>query len=167
MNINATITIDLSEVLYDIRNKTHIDSEVLNRTDDKTFMLASLMQVSDEDSTLYYIRRSLVRSYNDLLLIFKEFIEQPMTVKADNQLPAEVEQDGTLQLRLSLPFNYDRNALSILSQSIHNYLVNSTIGDWYTSTSKENSEIYLTQAEADKMQITASLYSRKRPIKQC
>ena len=59
MNINATITIDLSEVLYDIRNKTHIDSEVLNRTDDKTFMLASLMQVSDEDSTLYYIRRSL------------------------------------------------------------------------------------------------------------
>ncbi len=165
MNINATITIDLSEVLYDIRNKTHIDSEVLNRTDDKTFMLASLMQVSDEDSTLYYIRRSLVRSYNDLLLIFKEFIEQPALVNADNQLPTEIEQDGTIRLRLTLPFNYDRNALSILSQSIHNYLVNSTIGDWYTSTSKENSEIYLTQAEADKMQITASLYSRKRPIK--
>lgn len=165
MNINANIKIDLSEVLYDIRNKTHIDSEVLNRTDDKAFMLASLMQVSDEDSTLYHIRRSLVRSYNDLLLLFKEFIEQLMTVKADNKLPTEFEQDGTIQLWILLPMNYDRNALPILSQSIHNYLVNSTIGNWYTSTGKENSEIYLTQAEADRMQIAASLYSRKRPIK--
>ena len=152
-----TITQQVKELIFDIKNKTYIAGRVREAEGTKNFESASLMTVSDDTEINYQIRRSLSYAFSLLKSMLHEHISQEGTT-GSNLINEEIDNDGELVLSLNMSNDFSNVSIDALGMSIHQYLVDMALAEWYTITNKEEAQIYNAHSEVSWNNIKHALY---------
>lgn len=153
------ITLYMSELIYDVQNKTYLTGR--SRQTGTNHEEVANMQANDDDENLNQIMRSIGNAFANLKTKLSEYINESGTSTNDKQLSST----GNLTLSLNMPPNYNNASNDTISTALHQYLVNSAIGDWFTITNKNDASDYITLAAANLEQLREAVNKRMRPIR--
>lgn len=153
------ITLYMSELIYDVQNKTYLTGR--SRQTGTNHEEVANMQANDDDENANQIMRSIGNAFANLKTKLSEYINESGTSTNDKQLSST----GNLTLSLNMPPNYNNASNDTISTALHQYLVNSAIGDWFTITNKNDASDYITLAAANLEQLREAVNKRVRPTR--
>ena len=153
------ITRYVSELSYDVQNKTYLTGR--SRQTGTNHEEVANMQANDDDENANQIMRSIGNAFANLKTKLSEYINENGTSTNDKQLSST----GNLTLSLNMPPNYNNASNDTISTALHQYLVNSAIGEWFTITNKNDASDYITLAAANLEQLREALNKRMRPTR--
>ncbi|MBE6199059.1 MAG: hypothetical protein E7138_02020 [Rikenellaceae bacterium] len=154
-----TVTLYLSELLYDVQNKTYLTGR--SRQTGNNHEEVAHMQANEDEENENQILRSLGNAFANLKTKLSEYIEESGTT-ATNKL---LSKNGTIQLALVMPSNFNQATSETISAALHQYLVNTAIGDWFTITNKNDATDYVTLAAANLEELREAVNKRVRPTR--
>ena len=154
-----TITLYKSELVYDVQNKTYLTGR--SRQTGGNHEEVANMQANDDEENANQILRSLGNAFATLKTKLSEYLEESGTSANDLQM----DSTENLTVALKVPSNYNPAANDTVSAAMHQYLVNTAIGDWFTITNKADADDYVTQAGANLEQIREAINKRLRPVR--
>lgn len=156
---SITLTLYMSELIYDIQNKTYLTGR--SRNNGKNHEEVANMQVNEDEENKNQVIRSIGNAFANLKTKLSEYIEESGTT-ANNKLG-----DGTTNLSISLdmPSNYNNTCNDAIATAMHQYIVNICIGEWFNITNKADASDYITLAGADLEEIREALNKRVRPTR--
>ena len=154
-----TITEYMSELLYDIQNKTYLTGR--SRQTGANHEEVANMQANDDDENANQIIRSIGNAFANLKTQLSEYLVEEGTT-SNNAL---ISGEKNLTLTLQMPGNFNQATNDTISTSVHQYIVNSAIGDWFTITNKNDSSDYVTLAAANLDVIREAINKRVRPTR--
>lgn len=157
--IPVTITLNLSEIIYDIQNKTYLTGK--SRSDGTNHAHVAAMQANDDDENVNQILRSVSMAYSNLKTKLGEYLSQSVRT-ASNTL---IRSDAKLDLALNMPSNYNLSTVDTIAAAVHQYIVAVAIKDWFTITHKTDATDYATLAEGSLTVISEAINKRSRPIR--
>ena len=152
-----TITEYMSELLYDIQNKTYLTGR--SRQTGGNHEEVANMQANDDDENSNQIIRSIGNAFANLKTKLSEYLVEEGTT-SNNAL---ISGEKNLTLVLQMPGNFNQATNDTISTGVHQYIVNSAIGDWFTITNKNDSSDYVTLAAANLEVIREAINKRVRP----
>ncbi len=154
-----TVTLYPSEIQYDIENKTYLHA----RTDAEgdNIVAASDAMVDGSDEADNHVSRSMGNAVTTLLSRLSEYAATAET-SADNILKAPSEP---YVIKLLMPANFNKAATLNLGATMHQFVVNQAIGDWYAETDSESSQYYAALASANLDTIREITNKRERPVR--
>lgn len=155
------ISLYYSELLFDVQNKTHLTG--VSRATGDNFEAVANMQVDDTDQNNNQIMRSMDNAISELKTLLSEYIVDANTT-ASNILQS-VENNSKLVLSLSVPANYNNATRDAITSAMHQFIVNSTIGDWFAITNKADAADYIAKATANIAQVSEAINKRVRPTR--
>lgn len=153
------ITLYMSELIYDVQNKTYLTGR--SRQTGTNHEEVANMQANDDDENANQIMRSIGNAFANLKTKLSEYINESGTSTNDKQLSST----GNLTLSLNMPPNYNNASNDTIGTALHQYLVNSAIGDWFTITNKNDASDYITLAAANLEQLREAVNKRMRPTR--
>lgn len=154
-----TITEHISELIYDIQNKTYLTGRSLSNGTNQEFV--ANMQANDDDENANQILRSIANAFSTLKSKLSDYIEEDGTT-TKNTL---INSSDDLILVLKMPSNYNQSANDTLASAIHQYIVNIAIGDWFTITNKTDASKYIDDATMNLAIVHEAINKRIRPIR--
>ncbi len=155
--ISVTINLNLSEIIYDIQNKTYLTGK--SRNDGTNHAHVAAMQANDDDENVNQILRSVSMAYSNLKNRLGEYLD--LTVhSASNTL---IRPETRLDLALTMPSNYNLSTVDTIAAAAHQYIVSVAIKDWFTITHKTDATEYAALAEASLSVISEAVNKRSRP----
>ena len=154
-----TITLYMSEIIYDVQNKTYLTGR--SRQTGTNHEEVANMQANDDDENLNQILRSIGNAFANIKTKLSEYIEEKTTTGTNEMLSV----DKDLTIGLNMPPNYNNASNDTISTALHQYLVNSAIGDWFTITNKNDASDYITLAAANLEQLREAVNKRMRPTR--
>ena len=154
-----TITEYMSELLYDIQNKTYLTGR--SRQTGANHEEVANMQANDDDENANQIIRSIGNAFANLKTKLSEYLVEEGTT-SNNAL---ISGEKNLTLTLQMPGNFNQATNDTISTSVHQYIVNSAIGDWFTITNKNDSSDYVTLAASNLDVIREAINKRVRPTR--
>ena len=153
------ITLYMSELIYDVQNKTYLTGR--SRQTGTNHEEVAKMTANDADENANQIMRSIGNAFANLKTKLSEYINENGTSTNDKQ----ISSTGNLTLSLNMPPNYNNASNDTISTALHQYLVNSAIGDWFTITNKNDASDYITLAAANLEQLREAANKRMRPTR--
>lgn len=159
-----TVTQQVKELVYDVQNKAYLTGQAREAEGKTSYEAASNMQASDDLENSYQIRRSLATAFASLKSLLGEYLVEDTTT-SDNLIDAEIDNDGKLELSFSMPSNYNNASADALGNGIHAYLVDATIGEWFTITNKGDANDYISHSAVSLEVVKRALYKRSRPTR--
>lgn len=154
----------VQELMYDIQNKAYLTGASREAEGSKNFGAASNIQASDDEEEGYQLKRSLANAFTALKSMLGEYLSENTTT-SNNTIGQEIDNNGTLILSFKLPSNYNNPSADSLGNSIHAYLVDTALSEWFSITDKEDAEIYIAHAKVSLENILRALYKRSRPTR--
>lgn len=154
-----SITLYMSELIYDVQNKTYLTGRSRN-TGDNHEQVAN-MQANEDEENQNQIVRSIGNAYANLKTKLSEYIEDSGST-ANNIL---LSASDNLQINLVMPSNFNPATNNTIGAALHQYIVNSAIGEWFTITNKADAADYLTLAAANLAEIREAINKRVRPTR--
>lgn len=154
-----SITLYMSELIYDIQNKTYLTGR--SRNSGNNHEEVANMQANDDDENLNQVLRSIGNAFATLKTKLSEYIVDEKTTST-NEL---ISGDDNLQVGLSMPSNYNQSTVDTISAALHQYIVNSSVADWFTITNKNDATDYVTLSAANVEQIREAINKRVRPLR--
>lgn len=134
------ITLLYSELMYDVQNKTYLTSR--SRATGDNYETVAYMQADDDSEN----KNQILRSFNNALsYIYSElsrYLNNDSITTASNLLIPEED----ISIVLNMPYNFNEAATKSIAAAIHQYLVNTAIGDFFLITNKDEAAEYLSQA---------------------
>ena len=119
------------------------------------------MQANDDDENANQIMRSIGNAFANLKTKLSEYINESGTSTNDKL----ISSTDNLTVSLNMPPNYNNASNDTISTALHQYLVNSAIGDWFTITNKNDASDYITLAAANLEQLREAVNKRMRPTR--
>ena len=156
---NLAITLKISELLYEIRNKTWLTGQ--SRQNGQNFEEVANMQNNEDEEHVNQVLRSIGNAFATLKVRLSEFIDATQTTANDIQITGLTD----LTVSLVLPSNYNQATADAIALAMHQYLVNTAIAEWFTITNKTDAADYLTLAGANITQIREAVSKRVRPTR--
>ena len=156
---NLNITLKISELLYEIRNKTWLTGQ--SRQNGQNFEEVANMQNNEDEEHVNQVLRSLGNAFATLKVRLSEYIDTTQTTANDIQITGNTD----LTVSLVLPSNYNQATADAIALAMHQYLVNTAIAEWFTITNKTDAADYLTLAGANITQIREAVSKRVRPTR--
>lgn len=160
MKKELNITLYMSELIYDVKNKTSLTGH--SRYNGGNPEEAANMQVSDDEDNVNQIARSIGTAFSVLKTKLSEYLTEEDT-SSDNE---QISHEENLTLTLHMPSNFNFSAKDTVTSCIHSYLVNSAIGDWFIITNKADAETYIATANSCIDMLREALNKRVRPVRQ-
>ena len=154
--LTLTITLHMSELLYDVENKTYLAGRSKDSGDN--YEGVSYSQASDAEAERNQILRSIGNAYQTLLNEVSEWLNGTKTTSSDTLQP-----ESDIVVTLLMPSNYRSTVIDVISSSMHQFIVNTAIADWYMLTDKEDSADHLTLAATNLNQLKSAINKRLRP----
>lgn len=154
-----SITLYMSELIYDVQNKTYLTGRSRN-TGDNHEQVAN-MQANEDEENQNQIVRSIGNAYANLKTKLSEYIEDSGST-ANNIL---LSASDNLQINLVMPSNFNPATNNTIGAALHQYIVNSAIGEWFTITNKADAADYLALAAANLAEIREAINKRVRPTR--
>lgn len=158
---NLTITLYYSELIYDVQNKTYLTGK--SREVGDNFEAVANMQANDDDENKNQILRSIGSTISLLKTELSEYVVDDGNA-ASNILQV-VEDNATLNLSLSMPSNYNNATRDTIAAAIHQFIVNTAIGDWFAITNKNDAADYYNAATSNIVEIREAINKRVRPTR--
>lgn len=157
MKQSITLNLSMSEIIYDIQNKTYLTGR--SASDNSNHAHIANMQANDDDENAAQILRSITLAYARLLNRISEYYETKETTSTNEILTAE----DNLQLTLLMPSNFNSSVAKAIGESAHQFIVASAIADWFAITAKGETADYTTVAEESLKILEEALCKRSRP----
>lgn len=154
-----SITLYMSELIYDVQNKTYLTGRSRN-TGDNHEQVAN-MQANEDEENQNQVVRSIGNAYANLKTKLSEYIEDSGST-ANNIL---LSASDNLQINLVMPSNFNPATNNTIGAALHQYIVNSAIGEWFTITNKADAADYLALAAANLAEIREAINKRVRPTR--
>lgn len=154
-----TITLYMSELIYDIQNKTYITGR--SRQNGNNFEEVANMQANDDDENANQIVRSIQNAYGLAKSKLSEFIEEAETT-GSNEL---ISSEDNITVTLKMPGNYNESTVETITSAIHRLIVNTAVGEWFTMTNKADAADYFNLASGCVTDIREALNKRVRPTR--
>ena len=152
-----TITLYKSELVYDVQNKTYLTGR--SRQKDGNHEDVANMQANDDEENANQILRSLGNAFATLKTKLSEYLEEDGTSANDIQM----DNTENIVIALKVPSNFNPATNDTISAALHQYIVNTAIGDWFTITNKPDAADYIKQAVINLEQIREAVNKRVRP----
>lgn len=153
-----TITLYMSELLYDFRNKAYLTGRS-RRADGKDAEFTSNMQASEDEADNNQVLRSIQNAYGQLLVELSEGFLDVTEKTSKNELMTATN----ITLVLQVPSNYNLGVRDSLTSAIHDYLINKALMDWFMMTNKDDAKDYADLATVSFQNIRNAFNRRVRP----
>ena len=157
---NLTITLHMSELMYDFQNKAFLTGRS-RRSDGKDAEFASNMQASDDDEDSNQTLRSIQTAYSQLLVELSEGLYGKTDATASNKLL----ENSDISIVLSVPSNFNLGVRDAVSVSMHDYIVNKALMDWFLITDKDDAKDYGDLAAVSLRNLHNTFNRRERPTR--
>ncbi len=152
------IKLYMSELIYDFQNKAFITGRSKG-SDDKSPEQASNMQASDDEEDMNQVLRSIQGAYGQLLNALSEMLHGETDATASNKLM----EDTDIDIKLTVPSNFIMGIKDSITASIHDYIINKALMDWFLMTNKDDAKDYSDLAGFALSTLKSSLCKRERP----
>ena len=156
---NLSVTLKISELLYEIRNKTWLTGQ--SRQNGQNFEEVANMQNNEDEEHANQVLRSIGNAFATLKVRLSEYIISSQTTADDIQ----ISDSSDLTVTLVLPSNYNQATADAVATACHQYIVNTAIAEWFTITNKADAADYLTLAGANITQVREAISKRVRPTR--
>lgn len=153
-----TITLYMSELLYDFRNKAYLTGRS-RKADGKDAEFTSNMQASDDEAENNQVLRSIQNAYGQLLVELSEGLFDVTEKTSKNELITATN----ITLVLQVPSNYNLGVRDSLTSAIHDYIINKALMDWFMITNKDDAKDYADLATVSFQNIRNAFNRRVRP----
>lgn len=153
------ITLYMSELIYDVKNKTSLTGH--SRYNGSNPEETANMQVNDDEDNVNQIARSIGSAFSVLKTKLSEYLSEDGTTSDNEQISSE----DNLTLTLLLPSNFNFSAKDTVTSCLHTYIVNSAIGEWFVITNKADADTYIATANASIDMLREALNKRVRPVR--
>lgn len=159
------IKLSVNEILYDVRNKTHILGRTLSNGEN--YEAVYNMQAIDDEENINQVWRSMSSAFESLKSSVSEYLaiddSPPGSASAINE---PLDSVSHLTFEIHMPMNFDSaNMPEYITCIMHDFIVSSIISDWYSLTSPERSQEYATQAASSLTLLDSALGKRQRPVR--
>ncbi len=154
-----TITLEVSEMLLDIRNKAYLTGRTREAEDTKAYESASNMQASEDSEDM----EQLLRSISTHFAVLKRELAECLDLKGTSASNGIIESTNSLSLGLNMPSNFNLSVVDSIAQNSHAYIVSMSLADWFAITSKSDQQIYLQQAAMNLDNLKRAVRKRQRP----
>ena len=151
------VTIKMPWLLYDIMNETFLRGRTIQNKDNHK-EVASLFASEDEENR-EKILRSIKRAFAEVQTELGEYLDEN-GLETDN---SHFKGDSDLVLNLEMPSNFNEAATKGVAESVHAYLANIAVAEWYTVTNKADAETYFALAAKSMELIRQTVSKRSRP----
>lgn len=152
------VTIDMGEIIYDIMNETYLRGRTLQN--EQNYKEVASMYASLDEENRFKIMRSIKRAYSEVKGASSEYLSEAVNDVDNGQI-----DDDDLKLTFEMPSNYNEAAASSIAESIHAYIVNATVSDWYIVTNTQDAAGYEAMATGSLEQVKMALSRRSRPTR--
>lgn len=156
----------LSEILYNIDSVTHITGR--SRFDGKNDAQVAYIQTNDEDEVLDQLYRIVGNSFSRLKMKLSEYLNEKETAANNVILGGANIVDASktcLAISLKVPSNFNFSVRDSVAASMHQYIVDSAIADWFKMTNKTDAKDYYELAEKDIIDLREAINKRMRPTR--
>lgn len=157
---DITITLDLAEITWEVKDKTHLAGRMLNDAGGPA-SVSSDMQVTDDPERLFVIRRSVANAVSRLRQKLHEWLSGG-TVGNNG-----INTNDPVVLVLHMPTNFALAATDDIASACHRYIVDSALGDWYNTVDKSRAADCYRSVDEQAAQLMRSVHSRQRPQRRC
>lgn len=154
-----TITLYMSELVFDVQNKTYLTGR--SRSNGDNFELVANMQADDEEENSKQILRSIGNAYGSLMAKLSEYVYSNLTTATDKI----IDENANLTIALQMPGSYNKAANQAVVAAVHQYIVNTAIADWFVITNKPDAVEYANLAVVNITQLREALNKRVRPAR--
>lgn len=181
---SLSITLYLSEILYDIRNKAFLTGRSRETADNQAQI--SWSQLSSDEPEMGQIMRSVESALAVVQTKVAPYLEEitreriwrerhphkhcmphpaePIELPAEDDVLMRFE-DNAITMKLLMPDNYNQAFVPVLSSSIHNFIVAAVLGEWFVISYPNEAKAYLQWAEGENVNIKACLEKRIKPLR--
>lgn len=174
------IRLYLSELIYDVQQKTFLVGDLM-KTDENTEQATRIQEVIDDKKNV--VLRSFGNSLSALKSELSEYlvennrsvdnllmeetrkkVAQQLTIGYRGSIgtTSEETEDNTILFLLRVPMNYNLSCKEAVATSLHAYMVNKALADWFGIHAPDMVEYYAQAAIADLVSLRASLNKRIR-----
>lgn len=147
----------MSEIIYDIQNKTYLTGRSMN-TGDNHGHIAN-MQANDDDENEAQILRSITMAYSILRTRLSEYLATTDIYSNNDSLTSS----DVLNLDLKMPSNFNESVTKSIGEAAHQFIVASAISDWFSITAKGETSDYSNVAESSLRILEEAICKRSRP----
>ena len=155
----VTATIKIDWLLYDIQNETYLRGRTI-QNDENHKQVASMFASEDEENRAKLLR-SIKKGFSEVKTELSEYLNEN-GLTSDN---SHIDGNSDLVLSLLMPSNFNEAATAGISESIHDYLKNTAISEWYMVTNKEDADQYVALANKSMNNIRNAVSKRSRPTR--
>lgn len=152
-----TITLHVSELIFDIENKAHLTGQ--SRLTGDNYEAAAHMQASSDESSRTQILRSIGSAWAQLKSKVSEYLVESETTSSN----VLMTDSGKLTLSLNMPANYNPTSRDAVTSSLHEYLVARSLGEWFIITNKADAQDHFVIANSKLETLREALSRRQRP----
>ena len=157
MKKSINLQLKMSELIYDIQNKTYLTGRSLNQADNHAHI--ANMQANDDEENADQIMRSITAAYSVLRNCLSEYLVGS-EITSTNDL---VNSTDNLLLDLEMPSNFNAAVTKSIGEAAHQFIVATAIADWFAITAKGETTDYTGVAEAALKMLEETLSKRSRP----
>ena len=151
------LKLKMSELIYDIQNKTYLTGRSLS--DGNNHSHVANMQANDDDENEAQILRSITSAYSVLRNRLSEYIEAP-ELTSDNE---SLATNDSIVLSLEMPSNFNASVSKTIGEAAHQFIVATAIADWFAITAKGETTDYRAIATSALGVLEEALCKRSRP----
>lgn len=158
---NMIIDLYTSELIYDVQNKTYLTGR--SRDNGQNVEEVANMQANNDDENANQIVRSIGNAFSNLKTELSEYIVDNGTTS--NNVLLDATKNIKLTITLAMPNNFNTATRDTLATAMHQYVVNSAIGDWFGITNKDDANGYAALTAANLGEIRKAINKRVRPTR--
>lgn len=155
--MKTTITLRMSELIYDIQNKTYLTGR--SRADSVSREQVANIQANDDEENSNQLRRSIGAALGVVATRLADYLDGSIG-EADNLL---ADDDSDVELHLEVPSNFNMAMGRSVAEAAHGFVVASAVADWFVITNKGDASDYRAEAERQLSQLVHSVTRRVRP----
>lgn len=157
MKKTISLEMNMSELIYDIQNKTYLTGRSLS--DGENHSHVAYMQANDDEENEAQILRSVTMAVSRLRSRLSEYIEANDALSNNESL----KSGDTVIMSLHMPSNFNSSVTKSLGEAAHQFIVATAISDWFAITAKGETSDYNAVAEASLQVLEEALCKRSRP----
>lgn len=159
MSRSITITLSVKQLLFDIRNKAYLTGKT-READER--IKATIQASSDDDPQML---RAIQNAYDRVCILLGDYIADSDEDSVDNTYIEDDSDDDDCTLTLDMPQNYNGGMSKSLATMIHDYIVSSSLREWFQLCFKADANDYVLLSNVGLEDIKSAVAKRKAPTR--
>lgn len=157
----VSVTLLVSEILFDIRNKAFLTGRSREAETAKTYEASSNMKASEDEEDMSQLLRSITTHSGTLKMELAEYLDMSVSSSSNTM----IKEGSRVDFGFSVPSNFNTSVVQTLADGLHAYIVGMSLADWFEITDKADAEGYRNLAMHNLDVVKRALCKRVRPTR--